>query len=121
MTDDITKDMTTDDKLNFLINAFSDFKQRLITLEERFTSLENLVHARLTDTRPLWESVNMRLEAIEQRLDRLEQDQREQFDQLRQSLRQMEKKLGIVHQDNLELRVDVRDLDDRLEKLEKAA
>lgn len=110
MTDDITKDMTTDDKLDFLINAVSDIRQRQVGLEE-------LVHARLTDTRPLWESVNVRLEAIEQRLTNLEQGQQrhdERFDRL-------ENILEIFNEDLMNFRGRQRQLEKRVTELEKAA
>jgi len=44
---------------------------RLTSVEERMTSLEDKVDARLRETRPIWESVLERLTAIEAELPRL--------------------------------------------------
>ena len=44
---------------------------RLASVEERMTSLEDKVDARLRETRPIWEGVLARLTAIEAELPRL--------------------------------------------------
>jgi hypothetical protein len=103
MTDEITKNMSDSEKLNFLINAVSDINRRL-------TALEQLVHERLHDTRPLWHEVLQKLDAQQQQLDRLEQGQR-----------RIEQKIALVYQDNLELRPDVVMLSKRVDTLENAA
>lgn len=42
---------------------------RLSSVETRLTSLEEKVDARLRETRPIWESVQAQLKAIDNRLD----------------------------------------------------
>src|SRR5262245_16793317 len=103
MTEDITKNMSDSQKLDFLINAVSDTNRRLAALEDRQTTLEQLVHERLHDTRPLWHEVLQRLEAQQQQLEA----QKQQLDRLEQGQRRIEQKIALVHQDNLELRTDV--------------
>jgi hypothetical protein len=44
---------------------------RLISLEERMTSLEDKVDMRLRETRPIWEGVQQRLKGIESALSEL--------------------------------------------------
>ena len=110
MTQDIAKNLSDSEKLNFLINAVSDTNRRLAALEDRQTSLEQLVHERLQDTRPLWHEVLQKLDAQQQQLDRLEQGPR-----------RIEQKIALVHPDNLELRTDVVMLSKRVDTLENAA
>ncbi len=128
MTDDITKDMTTDDKLDFLINAVSDIKQRQIAGEARLTALEDLVRARLHDTRPLWQGVQQRLDAQQQQLDAMQQRldaMQLQLDEIRVQLNRLDKKLDFAAHDNqranLDLRADMAMLTERVTTLEKAA
>ncbi len=110
MTDDITKNLSDSEKLDFLINAVSDTNRRLSRLEER-------VEARLHDTRPLWEIVQQQLDEIRAHLQRHD----EEFAQLRQDIRKIDKKLGYIHQDNLAGRAEIGFLEDRVNKLEMAA
>ncbi|HEX8282611.1 MAG TPA: hypothetical protein VF588_04620 [Pyrinomonadaceae bacterium] len=46
--------------------------RELASLNNRLTSLEEKVDARLHDTRPIWEAVLSRLDKIETRLDKME-------------------------------------------------
>jgi|SRR5215216_6741503 len=71
-SDDTTKNLPTEDKLDSLITLVRGMDSRLRSLEEK-------VDARLHDTRPIWESVqaqlkemSMRLDDIDTRLDRVE-------------------------------------------------
>ncbi len=130
MTDDITKNLSDSAKLNFIINAVSDTNRRLSALEERVEArlLEERVEARLHDTRPIWENVQRQLDEIrahkqrhDEQLVDLRQRQDEGFAQLRFDLRKVEKQLGLIHQDNLAGRAEMGFLEDRLNKLEKAA
>ena len=49
----------------------SSMENRLDSLETRLTSLEEKVDERLRETRPIWESVQAQLKAIDNRLDLL--------------------------------------------------
>ena len=69
--------------------------RELANLNNRLTSLEEKVDARLHDTRPIWEAVLSRLDSIEARLDR------------------MEAKLNVFSKDLIETRTDVEILKER--------
>lgn len=83
-SDDLTKQMPTADRLEALIALVHEvaadvreLKARQESLEKlaaqqvaRQESLERLVEQRLYDTRPIWEGVLSRLEAIEIDLDK---------------------------------------------------
>ena len=61
MTEDPTKDLTTDEILRLILN-------RLTGVETRLGALESLVEDRLKDTRPIWQAINARTERIEESL-----------------------------------------------------
>ncbi len=43
--------------------------ERLTSLEGRFTALEEIVDARLKETRPIWEAVQAQIEKLDQKFD----------------------------------------------------
>lgn len=109
----------------------------------QFKALDEKVDARMRDTVPIWEgvvsrldaiaaeqqsqgrrldaiegrldAVEGRLDAVEQKLDRLEAIETE----LRHLRRRIEGMIGELSRDVVEVRAAQRDLEDRLEKLEK--
>lgn len=128
MTDDITKNMSDSDKLDFLINAVSDTNRRLTVLEERMTAqeqrqatLEGLVRDRLQDTRPIWEAVQQQLATQQQqlaealsRLDTLTAD----VSTIKQTMAHVEDQLEVMTQDVMKVRSRQRGLEQRLDDLE---
>jgi hypothetical protein len=77
---------------------------RFDSMDERLTTLEDRVDRRLQETRPIWEQVLARL-------GNLESDVRTGF-------RRIERNVGTLIKDVLEVRADQRDLEDRMDKLE---
>ena len=128
MTDEITKNMSDSEKLDFIINAVSDtnrrmtmleerqtaLEERMTAMEERMTAMETLVHNRLQDTRPIWQAVLEQLQKQQEQLDA----QQEQLVQLHEGQRRIEQKLTFIHQDYVELRTDVGLLSKRVTTLE---
>lgn len=112
-------------------------------LDQKVEALDAKVEARLRDTTPMWEVVvsrldtivaeqeshGRRLDAIEGRLDaiggRLDaiEVKLERFDviegEIRQLRRRIERMIGELSHDVVEVRAAQHDLEDRLEKLEK--
>ncbi len=64
--------MSEEPTRNLLQDGFARVLARLDTLDARLTALEDKVERRLQDTRPIWEQVLTRLDGIESRLDSLE-------------------------------------------------
>jgi predicted lipoprotein len=114
MTDEITKNMSDSDKLNFIINAVSDLSRRMTALEERQTALETLVQNRLHDTRPIWEAVLQQLETMQQQ----QQAQQAQLNRLEQVVHRIDQKHFDTHMDYVELRTDTALLSKRVDVLE---
>jgi chromosome segregation ATPase len=70
--------------------------RELANLNNRLTSLEAKVDARLHDTRPIWESVLSRLDSMKTRLDSIET-----------RLEKMDAKLDVLTRDSMDTRADV--------------
>ena len=95
-------------------------------LFELVRSLDAKVDARLHDTRPMWETVLARFDTVDEqlksqgaelkshgaRLDVIEAE-------LRRLRRKIERMVGELSHNVLDMRVDQQDLEDRIEKLEE--
>ena len=114
---------------------FKTFNARMGSLEDRMGALEEKVDRRLMETRPIWDQVLVRLDAIDSRLDRVESrlDAIEsRLDAIESRLDRVELRLdrieGEQHDQNRKLRLylkdvvrlqdDQEDLDERVQKLE---
>ena len=121
--------------------------QKVEALDQRVETLDAKVEARLRDTTPMWEVVVSRLDAIEEshgrrfdaiegrldaiegRLDAIEgrldliESKLERLEvietEIRQLRRRIERMIGELSHDVVEVRAAQHDLEDRLEKLEK--
>ena len=69
-------------------------------IDSRLTALEEKVDLRLRETRPIWEAVQARLESIEK------------------EVKTVGRKVMVLHEDNLLIRTNHRELFQRVEKLE---
>jgi BMFP domain-containing protein YqiC len=69
-------------------------------LDGRVTALEEKVDAGLREKRPIWEGVLARLDGIEK------------------EVKEVGRGVMLLHEDNLRIRVDQRELRERVEKLE---
>lgn len=101
---------------------------RLDSIDSRLTALEDKVDRRLQDTRPIWEQVLVRLDAVEGqfvnfegRLDGFEKRLDDFGLQLRSSLRRFERSVGEMAKDVLTVRGYQDDLEARMDKLESKA
>ncbi len=85
----------------------SSLEVKVDEMNGRLTTLEEKVDSRLRETRPIWEAVLARLETIEGRLDEIEKE-----------VKALSHAVMLLHEDNLHIRVDQRDLRGRVGKLE---
>jgi chromosome segregation ATPase len=58
----------TDNRLANMENKIVDFATQLTSVSEKVDSLDGKVEARLHDTRPMWEALNLRLNTMEDQL-----------------------------------------------------
>ena len=78
---------------------------RLDSIDARLTALEEKVDRRLQETRPIWEQVLARLDTLEA--------------EMRTGFRRISREMGVVGKDMYELRAAQQDLEVRVEKLEE--
>ena len=103
------------DALDARINNFeSRIEAKVDGLDGRLTTLEEKVDTRLREARPLWEAVQVRLEGMENRLGGVENG----LEGLKEEVKKLTHGVMLLHEDNFRIRVDQRDLIQRVEKLE---
>ena len=100
-SDDLTKDLPTEDKLESLISLVRNLASDVSEIKSRLGALEDKVDKRLHDTRPIWEAVQSQLA------------------QMSESLSDINHKITILHGDVLQVRTDQRKTNQRIETLEK--
>lgn len=101
-------------KVDGLDSRLSSVENKVDGLDGRLTTLEEKVDARLRETRPIWEAVQTRLESVENRLGDVENG----LEGLKEEVKKLTHGVMLLHEDNFQIRVDQRDLKQRVEKLE---
>lgn len=81
-------------ELRALRSDIAALDTRLTALERGLTSLEEKVDARLRETRPIWEAVQLRLERMDMKLDKVIQDLYE----TRTDVGLLDKRLSVLEQ-----------------------
>lgn len=103
------------DSLDERIDRFeSRIEAKVDALDGRLTTLEEKVDALLRETRPIWEAVQARLEGVENRLEGVENG----LEGLKGEVKKLTHTVMLVHEDNLLIRANHRELFQRVEKLE---
>ena len=102
--DDATKNLDNHELLLQLIGMFRSFDERLQEHDARIESLEKTVEARLYDTRPLWEAVQLQIVELRAEMEK--------------GFRRSDRKAALFHEQVSDLYAYQRDMDERLEKLE---
>jgi hypothetical protein len=115
MNEENTADLTRDEKLDLILAEIRVMKADIRSLDTRLTSLETKVEDRLLDTRPLWEVISARTEVIVERVTRIE----EQNSEMAETLRQIDSKLEVLTHDVLDVRAAQRILASRVYALEQ--
>ena len=101
-------------KVDALDSRLSSVENKVDALDGRLTTLEEKVDSRLRETRPIWEAVQVRLEGVENRLGGVENG----LEGLKQEVKKLTHTVMLVHEDNLLIRANHRELFQRVEKLE---
>jgi chromosome segregation ATPase len=104
-----------DKRLDSMNKRFEAIEKRLDSMDARLTTVEEKVDRRLQETRPIWERA---LAEIAE----LRTEMREGFEkvhgELSHGLRRVNLKIDILNHDILEVRADLRYMDERVTKLE---
>lgn len=143
MSEDKTRRLTSEEKLDLILTRLDKIETRLDHLEvghqtlyNEFTAFRAFAEPKLYDTKPIWEqalaeilelkqrliSVEQRLGGVEQRLDGMDH----RFDVVEQRLEGVEKELRKMNHGirelaakDIEVLINVRDLEQRVTDLER--
>lgn len=103
------------DALDARMDSFeSRIEAKVDGLDSRLTTLEEKVDTRLRETRPIWEAVLVRLENVENRIGGVENG----LEGLKTDVKKLTHSVMLVHEDNLHIRGNQRELVQQVEKLE---
>jgi chromosome segregation ATPase len=103
-----------ENKVDALDARVSRVEAKVDALDSRLTTLEEKVDSRLRETRPIWEAVQTHLENVEARLGGVESE----LGELKKEVKAVADGVMLLHEDNLRIRIDQRDLRERVTKLE---
>lgn len=125
MSEDTTQQLLVA-RVDRLISMVEETNNRLEQVETRLESLETKVDQRLHDTRPIWENVQSQLKELDKKfdsgIDELRTEMNARFSELRNEtasgFRATARKIGVVAESVVGLTADIRDLQDRLDKIE---
>lgn len=138
MSEDTTQQLLVA-RLDRLISVAEETNARLQNVEEsqdalkaQFENLDAKVEKRLQNTRPIWESVQSRLTDLDKKVDgigelrtemesrftKLETDIQDLRTETASGFRATVRKIGVVMENLVGLTADIRELQDRIEKLE---
>ncbi len=138
MSEDTTQQLLVA-RLDRLIPVVEETNARLQNVEERqdalraqLETLDARVEKRLQDTRPIWESVQSRIADLDKKVDgigelrtemdsrftKLETDNQELRTETASGFRATSRKIGVLMENLVGLTADIRELQDRIEKLQ---
>ncbi|MEP7340637.1 MAG: hypothetical protein ABI977_23095 [Acidobacteriota bacterium] len=108
MNEDVTKKLTSDEKLDLLLSEMKQMKTEIgqtkaivLSVESRLTALETRVEDRLKDTRPIWQAI------------------RAETEKLVQQYAQLDERLGRVEEQNAQIIQQQSQFDERLSSVEE--
>jgi DNA anti-recombination protein RmuC len=151
MSSDDTRNLNDHELLLQLMAMFREFDTRLREHDARLGHLEEVIEARLYDTRPIWEAVQQEITElrsdvqqqatelrsdVQQQITELRSDVQQQITELRSDVQQqitelraevekgfrmVNRKVGLFGEQVAELYAYQRDIEERVEKLEPKA
>jgi len=96
------------DTLDARIDRFETrIESKVDALDGRLTTLEEKVDSRRRETRPIWEAMQADLSVVKEDVTKVKGD-----------VKEISRVVLLLHEDNLRIRTDQRELRDRVEKLE---
>ena len=115
-------------RLDSIDSRLGNVETRLSNVEGRLSALEDKVERRLQETRPIWEQVLVRLDAVEGqlvgfggRMDGFEKRLEDFGGELRSSLRRFGDQVKMLAEEGFEVRARQRGLEKRMDELESKA
>jgi septal ring factor EnvC (AmiA/AmiB activator) len=109
-SEDLTKRLSKGDNTEIFL--------LLRTIDSRLQNLERKVEERLHDTRPIWEKVVADVAQLQEGQRRLEETMLSGFRELKTSVRDVDRRMGVMNDTMLAIQADYRDIDQRVHELE---
>jgi hypothetical protein len=103
---------------NFPGDDLRGIHARFDSIDGRLTALEDKVDRRLQDTRPIWEQVLAKLNGLETKVDGLEVKVGSIETEMRRGFRKLDRQMSALAGDVIEVRVAQHDLESRMDKIE---
>ncbi|HXM35895.1 MAG TPA: hypothetical protein VN920_11950 [Pyrinomonadaceae bacterium] len=137
MSEELTSNLP--DGIEQILSLLRSMDARLAGVDSRLTGLEERVDRRLTETRPIWEQVlvrldgidvrlngidvrldgiDVRLNGIDARLDGLDKSTDNLGLDTRAGFKRLERQMGQIGADYIAVRTDQSDLERRMDRLE---
>ena len=117
MSEDATQQLLVArvDRLISMVEPISgqlgNLEKRFDNLEKRFDNLETKVDQRLRETRPIWENVQSQLTELKKEIAELRSETASGF-------RGVDRKIGVLSKNLVDMTADIQELRDLIEKLE---
>ncbi len=139
MSEDITKNLKTDDLLRLILSRLDSMDQRMNSMDQRLDSMDQRMdsmdqriaslEAKSYDTKPIWEQALAAIMELSQQVQRLEAEvalmnQRlsgveSRLDKMEKNYRWLGNKVDLFNQELIEQRDVYRHFEERLTELEK--
>jgi chromosome segregation ATPase len=131
MSDDATQNLLGA-RLDQLVSLVKDLADKHTETDARIERVERVLEQRLYDTRPIWESVQADLREVRsllqevgERVGRLKSEATEMRSQITEmrvensnGFRLVDRKIGVLGKTLIDMTADIRELQDRVEKID---
>jgi chromosome segregation ATPase len=145
MSDDATRNLLSD-RIDQLISLVKNLTDKHTETDARFERLERVLEERLYDTRPIWEALRSQVQELDGRVGTIESEMtgmraemtgmRAQFTEMLAQMiemlrhitemrvetgngfRSVDRKIGVLGKTLIDMTADIRELQDKVEKIE---
>ena len=138
MSDDATRDLLSD-RFDQLISLVKNLTEKHAETDARVERLGRVLEERLYDTRPIWEALRAQVQELGGRVGAIESemtsmrvemtDMRVQFTEMLRQMTEMrvetgngfravDRKIGVLGKTLIDMTADIRELQDKVEKIE---
>jgi chromosome segregation ATPase len=117
MSDDATRNLLSD-RLDQVISLVKNLTDKHTETNARVERLERVLEERLYDTRPIWEAVQAELREISKRVGNFTAELAEMRVENSNGFRSVDRKIGVLGKTLIDMTADIRELQDKVEKIE---
>lgn len=110
MSEETTQQLPNED-LRLILTRLDSIDTRLDSIEGRLSTLEDKVDRRLQETRPIWERALAEIGELREGFEKFRTE-------MNHGLRRIDRQIDVLNRNILDVRADLRYLDERVTKLE---